>query len=62
MDWQDLLTACALYLVLEGLAPFLNPGWFRRKMAHLSTHKDAALRRIGLGSILAGLLLLYWVR
>ena len=30
MDWQDLWAALALYLVLEGVLPFLNPAGARR--------------------------------
>ena len=30
MIWSDLLAACALYLVLEGIMPFLNPQAMKR--------------------------------
>ena len=30
MDWNDLWAAFALYLVLEGIIPFLNPGGAKR--------------------------------
>ncbi|MGI9310566.1 MAG: DUF2065 domain-containing protein [bacterium] len=62
MDWRDLLTAFALYLVLEGALPFLSPGAFKRFMASIGGFADATLRRIGAGSMLAGVALLYWVR
>ncbi len=32
MQWSDLLAAFALYLVLEGLMPFLNPGGMKRAL------------------------------
>ena len=62
MDWQDLLTAFALYLVLEGIIPFINPAAFKRYMASLVQMEDRALRYVGLGSMGAGLVLLYFVR
>ncbi len=57
---SNLLAAFALMLVLEGVLPFLSPALWRetfRKMIELS---DGQLRFIGLGSMLTGLLLLYW--
>ncbi len=62
MDWQDLLTAFALYLVLEGLIPFLSPARFRGFAAKMSQLPDAILRRFGVGSMAAGVALLYFVR
>ena len=35
MDWNDLWAAFALYLVLEGLLPFLNPGGTKRTLLAL---------------------------
>lgn len=62
MDWRDLLTAFALYLVLEGALPFLNPAGFKRFLAGMRELDDATLRRIGLVSMAAGVLLIYLVR
>ena len=62
MDWHDLLTAFALYLILEGLIPFANPGAFKRFMADMTQLPDEKLRAVGIGSIIAGLVLLYIVR
>lgn len=62
MDWNDLWAAFALYLVLEGIIPFLNPGGARRTFAALSQMEDRALRLIGLGSMIAGCVVLYLVR
>lgn len=62
MDWRDLLTAFALYLVLEGALPFLNPAGFKRFLSSVRELDDATLRRIGLVSMAAGALLIYWVR
>jgi uncharacterized protein YjeT (DUF2065 family) len=62
MIWSDLLAACALYLVLEGIMPFLNPQAMKRAMLAFTTLEDRQLRVAGLVSMTAGALLLYWVR
>jgi uncharacterized protein YjeT (DUF2065 family) len=60
--WSDLLAALAFLLVLEGLLPFLNPAATRRVMAQLSQMGERELRIAGLVSVIAGLLLLFFVR
>lgn len=62
IDWQDLAAAFALYLVLEGVLPFLNPGGAKRAFATLLQLPERHLRLFGLASMLAGCLLLYAVR
>jgi len=62
VDWGDLLSALALVLVIEGIMPFLNPGGTRRTMAAISGLEDRPLRLVGLISMVAGALLLYFVR
>jgi uncharacterized protein len=62
MNWTDLLSAIALLMVLEGLMPFANPGGLRRAMATLAQQPDERLRIAGLVSIVAGLVLLWFVR
>ena len=47
---------------LEGLLPFLNPGGVKRVFASLIQLPDATLRVVGLAGMLAGLLLLWFVR
>lgn len=59
---RELLTALALVLVIEGVAPFVSPGGLKRALVELSQLDDRILRGIGLVSMLAGLLLLYVVR
>lgn len=54
--------AFALYLVLEGVLPFLNPGAAKRALTAMSQMDDRILRRIGLGSMIAGCVVLYLVR
>jgi len=62
MDWRDLLTALALFLVLEGIMPFINPAAFKRFLSSMRAFDDATLRRIGGFSMAAGALLIYLVR
>jgi hypothetical protein len=60
--WTELLSALALVFILEGILPFLNPEGLR-KMFILAAHmNNASLRLTGLGSMLLGLILLYFVR
>jgi uncharacterized protein len=62
MNWSDLLAAFALYLVLEGILPFVNPQAMKRIMASFVSLADNQLRVWGLVSMSAGLALLYFVR
>lgn len=62
MDWSDLLAAFALYLVLEGILPFINPQGMKRFMQTMSNLADQQLRVWGLVSMVAGLTLLYVAR
>jgi hypothetical protein len=60
--WQDILTAFALYLIIEGMIPFIGPSRFRRTVEHISRMSDNNLRLMGLIAMGAGLLLLFIVR
>ena len=60
--WSDLLAGVAVLLVLEGLLPFLNPTATRRVFAQLSQMAERELRVAGLVSMIAGLVLLFFVR
>ena len=62
MRWSDLLAAFALYLVLEGVLPFLNPQAMKRVLTTMTTLSDRQLLLWGLASMVAGVLLLYLVR
>ncbi len=62
MLWSDLLAAVAIYLILEGLLPFASPRRWRHSIEQLGQLNDRQLRTGGLVVIIAGLLLLYWVR
>ena len=60
--WADLLAAVAILLVLEGLLPFLNPSATRRVFEQLARMSGRELRVAGLISMLAGMVLLFFVR
>lgn len=62
MNWSDLFAALALYLVLEGIMPFLNPQAVKRLMLTFASFADRQLRVLGLASMCIGLTLLYVVR
>lgn len=62
IDWSDLVAAFALYLVIEGMIPFLNPRGMRRAMEVFSRLQDRQLRLAGLASMVAGVVLLWAVR
>lgn len=57
-----LLTAFALMLIIEGVLPFLVPSLWRDTFRRLTEMTDGQIRFIGLTSMLAGLLLLFFVR
>ncbi len=59
--WRDLGTALCLVLVIEGIVPFLSPRRWRRMALTMAQVDDTTLRLVGLGSMLAGTLLLYLV-
>jgi uncharacterized protein YjeT (DUF2065 family) len=62
VNWSDLWAAIALYLVLEGIMPFLNPGGTKRTMLRMAQMDERSLRIAGLVSMIAGAFLLYYVR
>ena len=61
VNWSDLCAAFALYLVLEGIFPFLNPQGLKRTLLSIAQLEDMPLRIFGLVSMLAGLALLYFI-
>ncbi len=62
MNSTDLLAALGLFLVLEGIAPFLHPQGVKRALARLLEVRDRELRIAGLGSMLVGVIILFLVR
>jgi uncharacterized protein YjeT (DUF2065 family) len=66
IGWTELARylagAFALYLILEGVLPFLNPTAAQRLMMRLAQAEPAQLRWGGLISMVVGLALLWMVR
>jgi len=62
LNFSDLLATLGLFLVLEGIAPFLNPQGVKRAFARLLQVHDRELRYAGLGSMLVGVIILFLVR
>ena len=62
VNFPDLLAALGLFLVLEGVAPFLSPQAVKRALTKLVQVHDRELRIAGLGSMLVGVLILFLVR
>ena len=60
--WDELLSAIALLLVLEGIIPFISPKGWRQTMLQATQLPDKLLRSIGLASMLFGVVLLYLLR
>jgi uncharacterized protein len=62
LNLTDLLAALGLFMVFEGIAPFVNPQGVKRALARLLQVPERELRIAGFGSMLVGLLILYIVR
>ncbi len=60
--WDDLLSALALVLVIEGLFPFLSPTGFRKRMLAMLEMDDRQIRIASLACMVIGLVLLYLIR
>ncbi len=56
------LIGLALMLVIEGIMPFLFPALWRDAFRKLLQLTDRQIRFMGISTMLAGLLLLYWVK
>ena len=62
LNLSDLLAALGLFLVIEGIAPFLNPRGLKRALARLLEVQERELRIAGLGSMLIGVVILFLAR
>ena len=56
--WHELAVAFCLMLVIEGGIPVIRPGRWRKMLLMLDQIDDNTMRMIGLGSMLAGTVLL----
>jgi uncharacterized protein len=59
--WQDLAAAFGLFLILEGLLPFVAPNLWKDSFRRILEFSEGQLRTVGLISMVAGLLLYLWV-
>jgi uncharacterized protein YjeT (DUF2065 family) len=62
MYWSEILTAIALLFVIEGMLPFIRPSRYKQLVAQIIRLSDSQLRTYGLTAMIAGLLLLFFVR
>lgn len=66
VSWEELARyvcgAFALYLVIEGLLPFINPAAAQRLMLRMSQMSTGQMRWGGLVSMALGVALLWMVR
>jgi uncharacterized protein YjeT (DUF2065 family) len=62
VNLPDLAAAFGLFLVFEGIAPFINPQGVKRALARLAEVRDRELRIAGLGSMLIGVIILFVAR
>jgi uncharacterized protein len=62
VNLSDLVAAIGLFLVFEGIAPFINPRGVKRAFARLLEVRDRELRIAGLGSMLVGVIILFLAR
>ena len=58
--WQDLAAAFGLFLILEGLLPFVAPNLWKDSFRRILEFSEGQLRTVGLLSIGAGLLVYLW--
>jgi len=61
VDSDSVWLAMALVLVIEGLLPFASPAGWRRMFSQVLQLGDGQIRFIGLGSIAAGLVWLWYL-
>lgn len=59
--WQVLPVAIALVFIIEGMLPFISPNRWRGLLAVAAQTDARTIRYIGLGSMLFGVVILYWV-
>lgn len=60
--WDELLSAFALVLILEGILPFVSPAFWRDMMHQAGQLNDKQLRSVGAVCMLIGLVALYLIR
>jgi len=59
---MDLLVVIGVVMIVEGIPWFLSPGGYKRLLLQVLPLNNGLLRLMGLGLMLAGLLLVYLVK
>lgn len=59
---ESLIVVLGVVLIVEGMPWFLSPRRTKRMLSELSQLNDNSLRFLGLGFMLFGLLLVYFVK
>ncbi len=54
MDWAKVLLGLGLFLVFEGLAPFLVPSQWKEGVKRIAAMTDGQVRFVGFISLLIG--------
>jgi uncharacterized protein YjeT (DUF2065 family) len=62
MAWQDLFSALALVLIIEGIVPFISPETLRNTYKRITEMNDRTVRVSGLVSMMAGVIFLTLIR
>ena len=62
MQWTDLLTAFCLYMILEGIIPFIAPQRFKEFLKSIENVPESSIRTMGLIMMMLGLISLYFIR
>lgn len=58
----ELLTALSLVLVLEGILPFVNPQAYKKALRRALELDDRQMRVLAVSSMIAGVMLLAFIR
>jgi len=61
MDSTTFWLAMALVLIIEGFMPFASPASWRKTILQILQLGDGQLRFFGLGSLLLGMVLIWWL-
>ena len=59
MDLFTFLQAIAIFLILEGLFPFISPSKWREYILNITSKDDKFIRNIGMLSIFLGIIFLF---
>jgi uncharacterized protein YjeT (DUF2065 family) len=61
VDSDAFWLAIALFLVIEGLFPFISPAGWRKAFTQLLQMADGQIRFFAMFSILTGLFMIWWL-